>query len=76
LLPTDQISIERNEAFYSENESWGEHTFLIVYRERDETEEEKNKRLEQIEKKAKIAKQQRYERYLELKKEFDDAPSI
>lgn len=71
VLPTDEINIERNDSFYSENESYDAYTVLAVFRERDETEDERNVRLSKIES-AKIKnKAQRYETYLKLKQEFE-----
>lgn len=71
LLPTDEIEIERNEAFYSENESWDAHTWVYVIREREETTEEKKIRTLESEKRAERSRKQRYESYLKLKEEFE-----
>lgn len=71
LLPTDQIDIEKSESFYSENDSWDEHTILIVYRDREETDEEFEKRKLSEKKIAEESKKNRYETYLKLKKEFE-----
>lgn len=71
ILPTDEINIERNESFYSENYSYDAHTILNVFRQREETEDERKKRLDKDEK-AKIRnKALRYETYLKLKQEFE-----
>ncbi len=71
LLPTDIIEIDRVEPFYSDNNSWDAHTYVIVYRERLETDEEFEKRLLNIEENKKASKQLRYQNYLKLKKEFE-----
>ena len=71
LLPTDEIVIDREESFFSENMSWDAHTWVYIIRERDETDEEKEKRLLENEKRSEASKKHRYETYLKLKKEFD-----
>lgn len=76
LLPTDVIDIERVEDFFSENESWDAHTYLRVFRERDETPEEKAARLAEIEKSAEKNRKHRYETYLRLKQEFENDPIV
>lgn len=72
LLPTDKIRFEKTERFYSENESWDDYTELIVYRDREETDEEFEKRKLFWEKKKEESKKLRYESYLKLKKEFEN----
>ena len=70
-LPTDIINIEREEAFYSENDSWDEHTNLIILREREETDEEFEKRIQEEKRFSEELKARRKETYLKLKKEFE-----
>lgn len=72
ILPTDIIDIERVEEFYSENNSWDAHTIFKIYREREENEEEKTIRLDKMAKDNALAKARRYEKYLQLKKEFEN----
>lgn len=76
ILPTDIINIERVEAFYSENESWDEHTILELIREVEETDEEFDKRIKKIEVLKEDLKKRRYENFLRLKKEFEPEPEI
>lgn len=76
LLPTDIIDIDYVDAYYSENESWDQHTHFRIFREREETEAEKETRLRELQKNKERLRKQRYERYLELKKEFENADSI
>lgn len=75
ILPTDIIDLEKVEAFYSENNSWDAHTILTVYREREETDAEFEKRKTSWEKKFAESKKARYEQYLKLKKEFETETS-
>lgn len=67
----DIIDIEKCEGYYSENNSWDDYTELIVYREREETDEEFEKRKKFWEEKKAESKKARYENYLKLKKEFE-----
>lgn len=71
MLPDDEIDIVRDEGHYSENESWDACTTLIIYREREETDEEYEKRIKDEERNAKWRKERRYENYLKLKEEFE-----
>ena len=71
IQPDDVISINREESFFSENNSWDAYTDLVVGRERLETDEEESKRLIKEAKFNVELKQRRYENYLRLKKEFD-----
>lgn len=73
ILPTDSIDIEKVEGYYSENNSWDDHTNLIVYREREETDDELEKRKLFWEKKKQESKKARFEQYIKLKKEFENA---
>jgi len=71
LLPTDIITIVREESFYSENNSYGEYTNLIVSREIEETDEEFDSRIKIEQKDKEFLKNRRHENYLKLKKEFE-----
>ena len=71
LLPSDKINFEKTERFYSDNESWDDYTDLIVYRDREETDEEFEKRKLFWKNKKAESKELRYESYLKLKKEFE-----
>jgi len=74
LKADDVIDIHREEAHYSENESHGEYTELVVFREREETDEEYQKRLEKNKWVQEDLKKRRYESYLRLKAEFETTP--
>ncbi len=71
LLPTDRIEFQFVEGYYSENDSWDAHYELYVYREREETDEEYEKRELVHQNGVKQMKEQRYKRYLKLKLEFE-----
>lgn len=71
ILPTDSIDIEKIEGYYSENNSWDDHTNIIVYRELEETDVEFAERKLRDEKLSEQSKRQKYELYLKLKKEFE-----
>ncbi len=71
IQENDIIDIERVEGFYSENNSWDEHTNLVVYRQREETDEEFQKRNDKLKTLFEESKKRRYESYLKLKKEFE-----
>lgn len=71
LLPTDNIMINVEEAFYTENNSSGGRTYLRVYRIREKTEEEKAKDKEFFIKLREKSKKARFEQYQKLKKEFE-----
>jgi len=70
ILPTDIIDFEKIEGFWSENNSWDDHSILKVYRKIEETDEEFEKRKLFWEQKRDESKQMRYEQYLKLEKEF------
>jgi len=72
ILPTDIIDLEKVEGFYSENNSWDDHTDLIVYRKREETDLESAKRKELWNKRIEKSKKERFELFKRLKKEFND----
>jgi hypothetical protein len=46
IQDNDIIEIHREDSFFSENESYGAYTELVIIREREETDEEYNKRIE------------------------------
>ena len=72
ILDTDIINIQREQSYFSENESWGAFTELAVYRDVEETDEEYEQRiLEDNEFKEELRKR-RYQTYLSLKKEFEN----
>jgi hypothetical protein len=72
VLPTDIIHIERDNGFYSENNSWDPFTELVIIREREETDAEFEERKKENEEYKKELKKRRYESYLSLKKEFEN----
>ena len=71
LEDDDYVEISFQEGYYSENNSWDAHYLFKVIRERLETDDEYNKRVD-FEKKQEVArKQERYKNYLKLKQEFE-----
>ena len=75
LLGDDIIQIHRVEPYYSENNSWDEHTVLEVIRSREETDAEFEERKAEALQDAEERKKIRYENYLKLKKEFENGPN-
>ena len=71
LQPTDLLIYQPWESFYSENESWEDHTILIINRPRLETDEEHRERLEKSQGFMDDLRDRRYETYLKLKEEFE-----
>jgi hypothetical protein len=67
----DIINIQREESYYSENDSYEAYTKLIVIREREETDEEYENRKKTLDMMKEISKERRYEQYLKLKEEFE-----
>lgn len=71
LQDDDKITFEHDPGFYSENESWDPCFRGFVTRTRLETDSEFSKRVEKLDKEASYRKNQRWENYLKLKKEFE-----
>ena len=71
LQPDDVIIHNWEEPFYSENESWDGHWSMEIQRDRLETDEEFEKRQEDLKKMREGLKKKRYEHYLKLKAEFE-----
>lgn len=67
----DRLHISYEEPYHSENESYDGHFVIEVEREREETDEEYEKRMETKRWTDELHKKQRYESYLRLKKEFE-----
>ena len=67
----DIISLEWVEPFYSENNSHDGFFNAKVIRMVEETDEQFQKRIQDIERDKKLARERRYENYLKLKKEFE-----
>lgn len=73
VQPNDIIELRYDpNGYYSENESWEPYSQIIIYRERDETPEEIRLRLEKEQKESEYRKNQRFNMFLELKKEFEN----
>jgi len=72
LKPDDIIEIHREEAFYSENNSHDGYTLIEIYREREQTKEEKEEFVNHLKELAKKREIERYQEYLKLKEEFED----
>ena len=68
----DLVHIVYDEGHVSENNSWDAHHYVIVERFREETDEEMTKRVEEENWWEEYYKEQRYENYLKLKKEFEN----
>ncbi len=71
IQENDIIEIRREEAFFSENNSYDAYTELVVIREREETDEEYQKRIFDNEYHKEELRKRRYENYLKLKSEFE-----
>lgn len=71
ILPGDIINIEKREAFYSENNSWDDHSILTVHRPTPETDEEFELREKRVEQVKKESKQRKFVQYQALKLEFE-----
>jgi hypothetical protein len=69
------LAVERDPGYYSDNNSWDPYTELIIYQEREETEAEKQKRLQEWEEHKEEHRKERYETYLNLKAEFENGNS-
>jgi len=67
----DEISIVFDEGYVSENNSWDAGYIAAVTRMVEETDEEFEKRQQEIARDEKWAKERRRENYLRLKKEFE-----
>lgn len=76
LLPTDKIYINYDEGFYSEDNSWDAFTEVYVIRERPETADECEKRLEEARKYKEDMRERRYQNYLKLKEEFEKGDDL
>lgn len=72
ILPTDIIDLEKVDREYTENNSWDDHTILTVYREREETDDEFEKRKSRFDKIKEESKKLRLEQYQKLKIEFQN----
>lgn len=71
---------DRINAGYQEQEIFSDsetpaHYFFYIYRDRIETDDEFNKRIEQSKKDQQDLKERRYQTYLKLKKEFGNEES-
>lgn len=71
IQDNDIIEIRREDAFFSENNSYDSYTELVVIREREETDEEYQKRISDNIIYKEEQRKRRYENYLKLKSEFE-----
>ncbi len=71
IQENDIIEICREEAFYSENNSYDAYTQLVIIREREETDDEYKNRISDNEYHKEELRKRRYENYLKLKSEFE-----
>lgn len=76
LEPNDILHIREEEAFYSENNSWDDHTIVTVLRPRLETDEEFEKRIKEAEELMSDLRERRYKTYLKLKEEFENEEDV
>jgi len=67
IKPTDEIFINYDPGYYSENNSWDLFTEVFVYRDRLETDEEREKRLADAAKTKAELKERRRKTFLMLK---------
>jgi len=72
LEPDDIIEIEYVDSYFSENHSYDDHTYLKIYRERDETEDERTERLERIDNAKKLLEKIKHQEYLALKAIYEN----
>jgi hypothetical protein len=71
LQPDDIILQNHEEEYHGSDSGHDAHWSMTIYRDRLETDEEYEKRLEETKTLQKELKEKRYERYLELKEEFE-----
>jgi hypothetical protein len=71
LQDDDLVTISYEEAYHSENNSYDGYWFIDVQRQRQETDEEYEKRMEENENSREMLKKMRYKQYLKLKEEFE-----
>lgn len=67
----DEFYMCREEGFYSENNSWDPYMYGRIIRQRPETDEEYEERMESLKFESEQRKKSRYESYLRLKEEFE-----
>lgn len=72
IKPDDILDIERVEEFWGSDHGHEDHTDVTILRERFETDEEFEKRKKEMEKLQERHRDQRYQQYLKLKKEFEE----
>lgn len=76
LQPDDIVTQQYIEADSMGDESWDSHWQLQVERDREETDEEYQERIEENAKFQEYVRKRRYENYLLLKKEFEESIEI
>jgi hypothetical protein len=72
ILSDDIINIERDEGYYSDNNSWDASTRITIHRERPKTDEEVEEFKKAIDEMKEKSRQERYNSYLKLKDEFEN----
>lgn len=72
ILPDDVVITGYEEPYFSEDNSYDGYYYFHIYRNRLETDEEYNKRINGIEQFKIEEKNRRYQNYLKLKKEFEN----
>jgi len=71
LQPDDVIIHNWEEAYYGSDSGMDAHWSMVIHRDRLETDEEFEKRQEDLKKMSGGLKKKRYEHYLKLKAEFE-----
>lgn len=71
LQDDDIITAQYEDSYYSENESWEAHYSCTISRLIEESDEEFNERILWVKQRQEESRNERYERYLKLKKEFE-----
>ena len=72
LQPDDVILQNYEEAYYGSDSAMDAHYSIEIFRDRLETDEEYEKRQEQLKKMREESKKKKYELYLKLKAEFEN----
>ena len=76
LQPGDVILHNHEEAEYASDHGHDPHWSMTIYRDRLETDDEFEGRMDSMERQREIYKKERYKRYLKLKEEFDPPKEV
>ena len=72
ILPTDEIVFTACNGVHTDNEEYDDYSVLSIYEKVLETDEEYEKRINQLNKDRETLKNMRYASYLKLKNEFEN----